>query len=649
MVKEMTAMNELRVFDVLDDSEVPSDCNIIGSRWVLKEKGDTVRARLVAQGFSQALTDDQETYASTPPLTTLKLVLSLSLSRNHVLLVGDISTAFLHAAIDVPTFARAPPEIYGSGKVLKLHRALYGLKNSPLLWQEHLARTLESINFRRLKTDPNLYVHDSTMTLVVVYVDDLIMTGVAEHAEKLFNELAKLVRLKLTCHLMPGTSTTFLGRVIKHEGTHITLTPPDNYIDGILELVKMTGCKPATTPGTGGLKQSMLGETVLSPTDHSTYRQVTGKLMWIVPIRGDIAFACKELSRGLSCPTQKHWGMMKHLLRYLRGTADFGLVLKPSHVLPESYDIVMELCVQTDTDWAGDLDTRKSTTGVTMSWNGCNLMTLSRTQQTLALSSGEAELYGLNTGVHEALSVRNLIIEANLANRCEITVFTGSTTAKAIATRTGLSKRTRHVHIKHLWLQELTQTKTVTIKRIAGPDNTADILTKYVDSATLQKHCARIGIYSQSTDSTIAATFVGNKQNTGVCMSTVPKITVHGGRRSTAEHCAGGELDLFASKAKGTGFVCNYLIASCFQSTAEPTHLNSLFSELGEISVLGMASSTAGSTGTPVCHTEDCPWTELTGLGDSGELQAPTPGADSPNSQHSWRRLFPLRRQLRRT
>ena len=177
MKVEIEAMQTLDVFDLINLSDVPVGHQVIGTRWVLKEKGDGVRARLVAQGYNQELELDQSTYASTPQLVTLKFLCANAVSRRLLIKLGDISTAFLHAVLKQLVYCHAPSEIYGEGKALQLKRALYGLKNSPLLWQEHLAECLTEIGFTRLKTDANLYVHHATRTFLLVYVDDVMFVG----------------------------------------------------------------------------------------------------------------------------------------------------------------------------------------------------------------------------------------------------------------------------------------------------------------------------------------------------------------------------------------------------------------------------------------------------------------------------------------
>jgi hypothetical protein len=136
MKKEMDSMINFAVF-----SEVPvtslSDSDLshaISSRWVKTRKPDgTVRCRLVVRGFDQVVEDPDQTFASTPSLTTLKLLLTLSVACGWDVSTGGISTAFLHALITGEDIFVIPLAEYHPDQnvVWKLKRALYGLKNSP--------------------------------------------------------------------------------------------------------------------------------------------------------------------------------------------------------------------------------------------------------------------------------------------------------------------------------------------------------------------------------------------------------------------------------------------------------------------------------------------------------------------------------------
>ena len=118
----------------------------------------------------------------------------------------------------------------------------------------------------------------------------------------------------------------------------------------------------------------------------------------------------------------------------------------------------------------------------------------SRTQEIIALSSGEAELYAIGSGTSEGLFVVNFLKEVLLASRITLSLLTDSTSGKSMATRFGVSKRTRHIDVKFLYMQELVQRGLLKVKKVLGTENCADIGTKYVDFATLCKHIGTIGI-----------------------------------------------------------------------------------------------------------------------------------------------------------
>ena len=138
---------------------------------------------------------------------------------------------------------------------------------------------------------------------------------------------------------------------------------------------------------------------------HKQYRRAVGKIQWLAPLRPDVCYAAKELARGLAAPTKEHQAKLKQLLRYLKGTIDYVTMIKPMTFPGPQQPFEIECYV--DSDWAGCHTTRKSTSGLVLQLFGTTLLTASRTQATIALSSGEAELYAIGTGVAEALYVRN--------------------------------------------------------------------------------------------------------------------------------------------------------------------------------------------------------------------------------------------------
>ena len=119
---------------------------------------------------------------------------------------------------------------------------------------------------------------------------------------------------------------------------------------------------------------------------------------------------------------------------------------------------------------------------------GCTLAALSRTQQTLALSSGEAELYAIGASILEPLHLRSFNLETGFTKTWSITVHTDSSAAKSMATRFGTARRTRHIDLRFLYLRHLVKSGIIRILKIPGDQNDADVLTKYVTADTLRRH-----------------------------------------------------------------------------------------------------------------------------------------------------------------
>ena len=112
----------------------------------------------------------------------------------------------------------------------------------------------------------------------------------------------------------------------------------------------------------------------------------------------------------------------------------------------------------------------------------------------MALSSGEAELYAIGQGVNEALFVKNLVLEAEFARRVQIVAYTDSTAGKSMATRFGAGKRTKHVELRYLYMQNLVQSGLLQVRKIGTKFNPADVLTKYVSTETLHNLIGKLGL-----------------------------------------------------------------------------------------------------------------------------------------------------------
>ena len=177
--KEMTSIKDFNVYQ----EKLITDCtseqlqNAISTKCVKRAKGDGVKCRVCVRGCHQEV-DPDDTYASTPSLITLKLLLTLAVAHGWHILAGDVSAAFLHALLTDEVFAIPPVEYYPNGGALwKLRKAMYGLKQSPRMWQRHFASVAASLGFECLKSVSNLYFQPEQGWYMLCYVDELLIFG----------------------------------------------------------------------------------------------------------------------------------------------------------------------------------------------------------------------------------------------------------------------------------------------------------------------------------------------------------------------------------------------------------------------------------------------------------------------------------------
>ena len=154
---------------------------------------------------------------------------------------------------------------------------MYGLKQSPSLWQEHYASVMKSLGFRRYKSDPNLYCHSSKQLYVLAYVDDLLIAGDSEKAQEFIEVLNKELLVQVTANLDAGTEANFLGRRLRPNGDSIDLFTPQTYMDELLALYSMKDSNCVSATGTASLKRLEGSDQALDKTEHAKYRTAVGK------------------------------------------------------------------------------------------------------------------------------------------------------------------------------------------------------------------------------------------------------------------------------------------------------------------------------------------------------------------------------------
>ena len=223
---------------------------------------------------------------------------------------------------------------------------------------------------------------------------------------------------------------------------------------------------------------------MLGAREATEYRCVAARLDFLSIDRADIQFAGKEVCRSMSKPVLSDWGAVKKLGRYLRKHPRQAVVFFEQET-PSCLDAYV------DTDYAGCRRTRRSTNGGLLFHGGHLIKSWATTQTVVALSSGEAEYYGVTKGSCEAIGLKGIVQDMGID--LGIKLHTDSSAAKAIATRRGLGK-VKHLDTRTLWVQDQVARGVIQVKKVPGETNVADVLTKYLSASKLQALMAMLPI-----------------------------------------------------------------------------------------------------------------------------------------------------------
>ncbi|XP_019153490.1 PREDICTED: uncharacterized protein LOC109149962 [Ipomoea nil] len=314
------------------------------------------------------------------------------------------------------------------------------------------------------KTDVSLfhYTDGSSRVFLLVYVDDIIMLG---NDPALIDSLLK--RLSSTFKIRDlGKPTLFLGIETLSDGDSFIMSQRRYMVD-ILSRAGMIDCKALATPASVTQPATPTPDPFDNPTQ---YRRIVGALQYLTITRLDLSFSVNRLCQFMHSPTQDHWGLLKRVLRYVKGTLDYGLRLTPS--------LSSDLHAYSDSDWAGCPVDRKSTSGYAV-FLETNLITwLSRKQRTVARSSTEAEYKGLADVAAEVTWVISLLRELGLHSGTPTTLWCDNLGATYLAANPVFHARTKHVEIDFHFVRDKVAAEDFIVNFVSTKDQLADIFTK---------------------------------------------------------------------------------------------------------------------------------------------------------------------------
>lgn len=472
MVAEFTALEKNQTWDMVD---LPPKSKAIGCKWVFalkrNKRGEIERykARLVAKGCSQRYGFDyKETFSPVVRYATIRMLLAIAVQERMHLHQIDVSTAYLNSELNEDVYMK-PPEGFNEthGKVLKLRKAIYGLKQSGRAWNEKLDTVLQNFGFVPCNNEPCLYKMkiNGELILVAVYVDDII---IACKDEKEIFRIKSMIAEQFDIS-DKGRLQHFLGMEIEREGDTGTIKlSQTQYIKDMLEQYGMSECKSSAVPLTPNYQVKCI-ENCKKANQHE-YQSIIGALTYLaITTRPDILHTVNKLAQRNTDPHVEHLVAVKNILRYLAGTANYKLTFKAGQKDVFGY---------ADADWASCTTDRKSYTGYIFFINGCAVSWESRKQNAVALSSTEAEYMAMSNAAKEAIYLRRLLTEIEYSNGDPVLLNVDNQGAYKLAQNPVFHNRTKHVDIKFHHVREVVRNKEIELKYCPTNEMVADILTK---------------------------------------------------------------------------------------------------------------------------------------------------------------------------
>ncbi|RVW52517.1 Retrovirus-related Pol polyprotein from transposon TNT 1-94 [Vitis vinifera] len=473
-------------------SELPEGKRPVGCKWIFTVKHNPdgsinrFKARLVAKGFTQSYgIDYEETFAPVAKLNSIRVLLSVAVNLDWNLHQLDVKNAFLNGELEEEVYMKIPPSMEtpeNSGKVCKLRKSLYGLKQSPRAWFDRLTRVVKKHGFIQCQADHTLFMKHSKegeMTLFIVYVDDIIITGDDEEG---IGNLKKLLAREFEIKDL-GQLRYFLGMEVGRTKEGIVVTQR-KYVLDLLQETGMLGCKPVDTPMDPIGKIDKDNDS--HPTDKDRYQRLVGKLIYLTHTRPDIGFAVSMVSRYMNNPNERNMKAVYRILQYLKKSPGRGLYFKKTSS--------REVEVFTDADWAGSLTDRRSTTGY-CSYVWGNLVTWrSKKQSVVARSSAEAEFRAMAHGICEGMWLQRILKELGIISNSTMTVLCDNKATISIAKNPVQHDRTKHVEIDRHFIKEKLEGGTIRLMYIPSSRQTADILTKALPKTTYENMKSKLGM-----------------------------------------------------------------------------------------------------------------------------------------------------------
>ncbi len=458
-----------------------------------------LKGRFCVVGCAQREPEDpHSTFSPVVKWTTVRLMLILSVILKLETVQCDYTAAFVHAPIHRPdgydemsAAEKARSEVYVEmprgfrvpGKVLRLNKSLYGMRESPRNFYEFLKAKLEKCGMVcQQELDPCLFISDKVICLV--YCDDtLLFARKQKHIHEL---IAKLKDLDMQLEIESDVAR-FLGVDIQRhpEDGSIHLVQ-EGLAKRIVEALGVGHLPAVSTPADGPLVKDEHGEP---GNGLYNYASVVGMLNYYTGhSHPELAFATSQVCRFVHSPKRSHEIALERIGRYIKGTMDKGLVLRPNDA--------MNIDCFVDADFAGmwgheekdDPSCVKSRTGFVICVANCPVMWVSKLQSTISTSTMMAEYTALSQAMKDVIPIQDLCkvlykaldVDSDVITNFKTTLHEDNNGALTLAQlHPGQSTpASKFYAIRLHWFRSLLKPKKIMVVRVETAQQRADILTK---------------------------------------------------------------------------------------------------------------------------------------------------------------------------
>ncbi|XP_055590356.1 uncharacterized protein LOC129742481 [Uranotaenia lowii] len=203
--------------------------------------------------------------------------------------------------------------------------------------------------------------------------------------------------------------------------------------------------------------------------------------------RPGLAATANYFSQFQACPNERHWVQLRRVLRYVKGTLNYGLVYEASIDGPM-------LEVYTDADWASDIVDRRSVSGAVFKLFGATVSWIAKKQATVSLSSTEAELVALCKAACHGQWLIRVLKDLGLSVVEPVPFHEDNQSTIKIVSNPKDTGRLKHIDVKHFFVRDLVESGCIKVDYVPSAEQQADILTKSLPAPTFRRLRASLGL-----------------------------------------------------------------------------------------------------------------------------------------------------------